>query len=47
MAAPDVTLTGSWNANAVLLLRWVDDNAQSPSPDQKLGLDNLTVRTLP
>jgi len=47
LAAPDVALNGSWNANAVLFLRWVDDNAQSPSPDQKLGLDNLTIRALP
>src|SRR5262249_44498469 len=38
-----VSLASSWNAGSDLLLRWFDDNAQSPSPDQILGLDNVSV----
>ena len=37
------SLGGTWNAGANLYLRWFDDNAQGPSPDQKLGLDNLVI----
>ena len=39
----NVTLTSSWPAGGTLLLRWVDDNAQSPSPDQMIALDNVTL----
>ncbi|HVT89678.1 MAG TPA: hypothetical protein VHD56_12550 [Tepidisphaeraceae bacterium] len=38
-----IDLSGTWNVGANLLLRWFDDNAQSPSPDQYLGLDNVSV----
>ncbi len=41
----DLTLSGAWNPGAGLNLRWFDDNAQGPSPDQRLGLDNLIVAT--
>jgi hypothetical protein len=47
LTAPGVALSGTWQPKATLILRWVDDNAQSPSPDQKLGLDNLTIATIP
>lgn len=43
MSLADLTLGGTWNNGADLYLRWFDDNAQGPSPDQKIGLDNLTV----
>ncbi len=38
-----VTLGGTWNDGANLLLRWVDDNAIDPSPDEIIGLDNVVV----
>jgi len=38
-----VNLTGSWGAGSTLMLGWLDDNAQGPSPDQLIGLDNVTV----
>lgn len=37
-----VSLSGSWASGGTLLLRWFDDNAESPSPDQIIGLDNVT-----
>jgi hypothetical protein len=42
-SAADVPLSGTWNPGANLYLRWFDDNAQGPSPDQKIGLDNLVI----
>lgn len=36
-------LSGPWAAGATLLLRWVDDNATQTSPDQIIGLDNLSI----
>ncbi len=37
------TLTGAWANNAVLRLRWVDDNGGPTSPDQMYGLDNVVI----
>lgn len=37
------SLASSLNAGSNILFRWVDDNAQSPSPDQLLGLDNVVI----
>lgn len=42
-APSTITLGSSWAANGTLLLRWMDDNAQQTSPDQVMGLDNVTV----
>jgi hypothetical protein len=42
-----VTLGSAWANGANLSLRWFDDNAESPSPDQILGLDNLTMSNTP
>lgn len=39
----DVPLGGNWNQDAVLLLRWIDDNAGRSSPDQIIGLDNVNI----
>ena len=36
-------LSGTWNPASNLFLRWVDDNAIDPSPDQIIGIDNVTV----
>jgi hypothetical protein len=36
-------LSGAWNAASNLLLRWVDDNAIDPSPDEIIGIDNVSV----
>lgn len=41
-----VDLSGRWAPNAVLLLRWVDDNAEQSSPDQIIGLNNVEVQAL-
>jgi hypothetical protein len=40
-----VTLGATWNPGATLLFRWVDDNAVATSPDQILGLDNVSIQT--
>ena len=42
-----VTLGGAWANGGNLTLRWFDDNAESPSPDQILGLDNVVVSQTP
>jgi MYXO-CTERM domain-containing protein len=42
-----VTLGGLWTNGGNLTLRWLDDNAESPSPDQILGLDNVSVTQTP
>jgi hypothetical protein len=42
-----VTLGGAWANGGNLTLRWFDDNAESPSPDQILGLDNVVVTQTP
>jgi len=42
-----ITLSSPWTAGSTLLLRWYDDNAQGPSPDQNYGLDNLVLSSVP
>jgi hypothetical protein len=37
------SLSGNWNVGSNLMLRWVDDNAIDPSPDEIVGLDNVTI----
>jgi hypothetical protein len=39
----DLALSSAWTAGGKLELAWFDDNAQSPSPDQLLGLDNVVL----
>ena len=39
----DFTLSSGWAVGAPLQLRWVDDNAVATSPDQIIGLDNVTL----
>jgi|GEM_PF-547730 len=41
--ATDLALNSGWAPGAQLLLRWVDDNAVATSPDQIIGLDNVTL----
>ena len=43
VALTTVTLSSSVAAGSELRLRWVDDNAQQTSPDQIIGLDNVTI----
>lgn len=43
IAATLVELGALWNPGSTLQLRWFDDNAQSGSPDQLIGLDNVQV----
>ena len=38
-----INLISPWAAGGTLKLAWFDDNAQGPSPDQILGLDNVQV----
>jgi hypothetical protein len=42
-----VSLASSWTAGSTLELTWFDDNAESPSPDQLLGLNNVNVAVAP
>jgi hypothetical protein len=37
------SLARSWGAGQDLYLRWIDDNADQTSPDQIIGLNNLSV----
>ncbi|HEX3358930.1 MAG TPA: PEP-CTERM sorting domain-containing protein [Tepidisphaeraceae bacterium] len=45
--ATTIALGSAWTDGANLRFRWFDDNAQSPSPDQLLGLDNVAINTVP
>jgi hypothetical protein len=47
IAPTQFTFTGPWANGATLFLRWVDDNAIDPSPDQFIGLDNLAISPIP
>jgi hypothetical protein len=42
-----VTLAAAVASGANLELRWVDDNAVNPSPDQIIGLNNVNVAPVP
>ncbi len=39
-------LGSPWNPGAVILFRWVDDNDYQSSPDQIIGLDNVTLESI-
>ena len=43
VASAPVSLASAWNNSATLLLRWVDDNAVQTSPDQIIGLNNVSI----
>lgn len=47
MVESNLTLASAWAANSTLLLRWADDNAGQSSPDQIIGLDNVSISTAP
>jgi hypothetical protein len=42
-----IQLASSWTAGSTLDLAWFDDNAESPSPDQQIGLNNVNVAVAP
>lgn len=42
-----VSLATGWEAGQTLRLRWVDDNAETLSPDQIIGLNNVNVTPTP
>lgn len=42
-----VTFSSPLAAGGTLLLRWVDDNAVQTSPDQIIGLNNVTISAVP
>ena len=46
VAAP-IFFGGALNPGSNLILRWVDDNAIDPSPDQIIGLDNVRLGVIP
>jgi hypothetical protein len=39
--------SGNWNNGSTLFLRWVDDNAIDPSPDEIIGIDNIRLIAVP
>jgi Bacterial Ig domain/Calcineurin-like phosphoesterase/Concanavalin A-like lectin/glucanases superfamily/Purple acid Phosphatase, N-terminal domain len=41
--ATEIVLSTSWAVGSTLQLRWVDDNAVATSPDQIVGLDNVSI----
>lgn len=43
----DYVLSSAWASGATITFRWFDDNAQGPSPDQLIGLDNLSISAAP
>lgn len=46
MSLANLPLPSAWNNGASLSLRWFDDNSQGPSPDQRIGLDNLIISSV-
>jgi hypothetical protein len=42
-----IALSGAWNVGSNLIIRWVDDNAIDPSPDEIIGLDNVRLAAVP
>ena len=38
-----VALSSTWAAGASIRFRWIDDNAVETSPDQIIGLDNVSI----
>jgi hypothetical protein len=42
-----ITLSGNWAAGATIDFAWLDDDAESPSPDQLLGLNNVSILAAP
>ena len=38
-----IGLNANWNSGSTLALAWFDDNAESPSPDQLIGLNNVDI----
>lgn len=40
-------LDSSWNVGSTIYFRWVDDNAQQTSPDQIIGLNNVSIVPTP
>ncbi len=43
IAPTTISLVSPWASGATLLIRWLDDNAVATSPDQIIGLDNVTI----
>ena len=46
VAPATLNLPAYWQPGAELRLRWIDDNASQSSPDQILGLDNLSLEAV-
>ncbi len=42
-----VTLDSAWAAGTTISFAWFDDNAELPSPDQELGLNNVVIAAVP
>jgi len=43
MGPDTISFPTPWADGATLLIRWIDDNAVATSPDQIIGLDNVTI----
>jgi hypothetical protein len=42
-----VALNTGWGTGQTLKFRWVDDNAVNISPDQVIGLNNVSINPVP
>ncbi len=45
MPVSTISFGSAWARNSTLLFRWMDDNSNQSSPDQVIGLDNITIVT--
>ena len=41
-----LSLSSALNTGSTIEFAWVDDNAESPSPDQNIGLNNVVISTV-
>ncbi|HEY8994015.1 MAG TPA: PEP-CTERM sorting domain-containing protein, partial [Lacunisphaera sp.] len=42
-----VTLDSAWAAGSTIAFAWFDDNAEDSSPDQLIGLNNVSIAAVP
>ena len=47
VASTEFAFGSTWNPGSNLFLRWIDDNAVDPSPDEIIGIDNVHVAGVP
>jgi hypothetical protein len=42
-----IDLSSAWTAGTTIAFAWLDDNGYSPSPDQEIGLNNVSIEAVP